>query len=68
MKAPKKDNLNGNANKVLTKTYLPAGTAIRIALVLEVWHILDHPLVNLAQSQSFVGGRSNGMRDEIRIG
>lgn len=43
--------------------YLPAGAAVRVALVLEVRHILHHPLVDLAKCQPVVGRRADRLRD-----
>lgn len=48
--------------------YLPASWAIAVALILEIGHIADHPVVYLWQRESFFWGALNGAGNEIRVG
>lgn len=49
------------------RAYLPAGAAVRVALVLEVGHILHHPLVDLAERESVVRRRADRLRDQVGV-
>lgn len=48
--------------------YLPASWTITVALILEIGHITDHPVIDLWQRQSFFWGTLNGAGNEIRVG
>jgi hypothetical protein len=48
-------------------THLPSRRAVAVALIFEVGHILDHPLVDLRQRQSLVGRRGDRLGDEVRV-
>ncbi len=48
--------------------YLPACGAIAVPFILEIRHKAHHPVVDLRQGESFLGGALNGTRDQIRVG
>lgn len=48
--------------------HLPASRAIAVAFVLEIWHRPHHPVIDLGQGQSLLGGALDGLRNEVCIG
>lgn len=50
------------------ETNLPSGWWVWITLVFKVWHILDHPLIYLRESESLLRWSLDSLSDQIRIG
>lgn len=53
--------------KVASGTDLPPGAAVAVPLVLEVGHVLDHPLVDLGEGEALFRGARDGLRDEVGV-
>ena len=56
-----------NFLKVKIPTYFPPSRTVGISLVSEVWDILDHPFIDLTQSQSFLRWIQNSLSNEISV-
>lgn len=47
--------------------YLPSGRTVAVSFILEIRHKAHHPVVDLGQRQSLLGGALYGTRDEVRV-
>ena len=48
-------------------SYLPAGAAIAVSLVLEIRDVLHHPVVDLAESQPFLRTTEDGLGYQVGV-
>jgi len=48
--------------------YLPSGGAVAVSLILEIGYVGHHPLVDLAQGETFFRSTLNGLCDEVGVG
>lgn len=48
-------------------TYLPTGRTVAVPFVLEIRHVLHHPLVDLRQRESLFRDRADRLGDEVRV-
>ena len=51
----------------MKRSYFPSGTGITVALIFKIGHILNHPVVNLAEGQSLLWRSVDGLSDQIGV-
>lgn len=47
--------------------HLPSGRTVAVPFVLEIRHVLHHPLVDLRQGEPLFRHRADGLRDQVRV-
>lgn len=61
------DVLQVKVTETQHESYLPSCRAVAVPFILEIWHTLHHPVIDLGQSQTFFGRTFNSFGDEVCI-